>query len=127
MEYEIMTDTKHIPNKSSSTHTPGPWTPCFTIYDGAKTSFHIAAFPHGSCKPVAECAQPLSTMIDHWTSAEIEANAHLIAAAPELLNSLQEVVRICEEMRYIVGLGKNQLERIERAKSVIAEAKGLAA
>ena len=44
-----------------------------------------------------------------------------------LADSLAEVVRICEAMRYTAGLGKNQLERIARAKAAIAEAKASAA
>ena len=45
----------------------------------------------------------------------------------ELLSSLQEVVRICEAMRYTAGLGRNQVERIEKAKATIAKATGRAA
>lgn len=44
-----------------------------------------------------------------------------------LAESLTEVVRICEAMRYTACLGKNQLARIERAKAALTEAKGPAA
>lgn len=52
---------------------------------------------------------------------------HERQASKKLLDSLQEVVRICEAVRYTTGLGKNQLERVERAKAAIAEATGRAA
>jgi uncharacterized membrane protein YjjP (DUF1212 family) len=45
----------------------------------------------------------------------------------QLTHSLSEVVRICEALRYSAGLGKNQLERIDRAKKILAEAKVLSA
>lgn len=54
-------------------------------------------------------------------------NSRLIVAAPELLVSLKSVTRICEAMRYTAGLGKTQMERIEKAKAVIAKAEGRAA
>ena len=44
----------------------------------------------------------------------------------DLLASLQDVVRICEAMRYTAGLGKNQVERIEKAKALIAGRNGRA-
>jgi hypothetical protein len=47
-------------------------------------------------------------------------------ATKKLLDSLQEVVRICEALRNTAGLGKTQLERIERAKTAITEATGRA-
>lgn len=43
-----------------------------------------------------------------------------------LAESLSDVVRICEALRYTAGLGKNQLERIEHAKTALVEVKGLA-
>jgi hypothetical protein len=45
----------------------------------------------------------------------------------DLLGSLEDVVRICKAMRFTVGLGKGQIERIERAEALIAKAKGNAA
>lgn len=65
-----------------SAHTPGPWTPCFSFYDNEIVGFHIAASPHGSTKPVCES--------DPKTDPEtLEANAHLIAAAPAMLKALK--------------------------------------
>jgi hypothetical protein len=44
--------------------------------------------------------------------------------ALKILDSLKSLVTICEAVRFSVGLGKNQLERIERAKKLIREAEG---
>ena len=45
----------------------------------------------------------------------------------ELLDSLRDVTRIVEAMRYTAGLGKGQKERLEKARAVIAKATGKAA
>lgn len=36
------------------------------------------------------------------------------------LDSLRDMVRIVEAMRFTTGLGKNQVERLERAKAILA-------
>ncbi len=41
----------------------------------------------------------------------------------QLAGSLVDVVRICEALRFTAGLGKNQMERIDRAKATLAEMK----
>ena len=41
--------------------------------------------------------RPNSVMITLATKEELEANAYLIAAAPDLLEALQDLVKICEE------------------------------
>jgi len=41
--------------------------------------------------------------------------------AADLLTSLKDVTRILDVVRYTAGLGKGQLERLERAKAVIAK------
>jgi hypothetical protein len=105
-----MTESKHETNQNAS-HTPGPWR-----YEASTQT--IRSVPANYW---------LATVDSFEGAVNHDTNARLIAASPALLNSLEEVVRICEAMRYTVGLGKNQLERIERAKAVVAEAKGLAA
>ena len=120
-----MTDTKRD-TKENKSHTPGPWakgtinpmTQKISIGRPILNPVYTSTGGRGS-QHVAECA----TRQDSSTE-ETEANAHLIASAPGLLTSLQEVVRICEALRYTAGLGKNQVERIERAKAAIAEATG---
>lgn len=72
-----------------SAHTPGPWTARLSKACGIVTGFHIAASPHGSTLPVVEAEQRFSVT---RKPEQIEANANLIAAAPELLAALRLLV-----------------------------------
>jgi hypothetical protein len=63
-----------------SKHTPGPWT---TIHQDQR----VVAAPVGKIRPtVAEC---ISSLIEY---SERKANARLIAAAPELLEALKDML-----------------------------------
>lgn len=62
----------------SSKHTPGPW----AYQEDSDVYTHIVRGPGN--RFICQLAQT--------TSAEIEANARLIAAAPELLDALIEAV-----------------------------------
>lgn len=83
-----------------SKHTPGPW-----IWD-----------IHGEEVVVAnERLEPVASLPEQWDNQE--ANARLIAAAPELLTELQECVEYIKAHggpRSLVGL----------AEKAIAKAKG---
>ena len=61
-----------------SEHTPGPWT--LEMTTGGKT--HVGRFGDGHVLTVAE-------VWECSTRAEFEANAKLMAAAPELLEALK--------------------------------------
>lgn len=53
-------------------------------------------------------------------------NNHAGAVDPvktAVIDALSNTVRILEAVRYTAGLGKNQVERLEKAKSVLKEAK----
>jgi hypothetical protein len=67
-----------------SGHTPGPWE-IFTIASEAGVSFRIFA------RETDIVHMPMK-----WSN---EANARLIAAAPDLLEALKAAVRIAEEAR----------------------------
>lgn len=72
-----------------SKHTLGPWVACFETFCGVKRAFHIAGKPHGSARPIASFSN------DDWRGVDvpeevIEANARLIAAAPEMLEALKD-------------------------------------
>jgi hypothetical protein len=57
---------------------------------------------------------------------EREANAHLIAAAPELLEALREVMARFLDAREAAGLDRNS-DAAKRARAAIAKATGAAA
>lgn len=65
--------------------TPGPWTICWATENSKRVQFHIAASPYGSCRPLVEtCWKP-----EYLEGNELEANAHLIAAAPAMAEALE--------------------------------------
>lgn len=65
-------------------------------------------------------ANPKSPLDD----PELEAAARLFAGASELLQTLKGVVRILDAVRYQVGLGPNQLARLDAARTAIAKVEG---
>lgn len=50
------------------------------------------------------------------------ADGRLMRAAPYLLDALKSVLPILDATRFSTGLGKNQLERIKKAKAAVAMA-----
>lgn len=56
----------------------------------------------------------------------MEANARLIATAPELYEALEGLVRYAIAVRHTAGMGKDQSARLERAQAVLVKARGLA-
>lgn len=93
-----------------SRHTPGPWkigTPgpngCYTV--GTQGGLMTAMIAHSICEP------------DQVDTAN--ANARLIAAAPELLEALEEIVAAAD------GDGWNQLDAsFSKARAAISKATG---
>ncbi|MCA0032701.1 hypothetical protein [Mesorhizobium sp. B263B2A] len=69
-------------------HTPGPWS-CF--YKHKYDEWHVSLPITGSSMKLALCP-------DGIQSENREADAHLIAAAPDLLAFAEEVRRRCIEM-----------------------------
>lgn len=104
--------------------TPGPWKASdhyedvVTVLDGR--GFEVVTAEH--CLMLQDYAEKLG--IDHWadderahlnlSDEEQSANAHLIAAAPELLEALQAVVRVADR----------QTDEFDMARSAIAKALG---
>lgn len=90
-------------------HTPGPWYINWTRLSGNVIGFHIADAVRGSTLPICEhYGNPTLN-----SSNEAEANARLIAAAPELLAVLQEIMSWEENDEMTWG---------PRARAAIAEA-----
>jgi hypothetical protein len=66
-------------------HTPGPW-------EVSNLQSHVIT---NQCQRGAIAACHVSDAVGDMKTAD--ANARLIAAAPELLKSLQELVRLCHK------------------------------
>lgn len=92
--------------------TPAPWN-----YDG-----NVRGAVEGSIDDLVASVYPM-----HYENAEeMKANAHLIAAAPELLESLIELVSAME--RYEIDVDERapvkHTEMMNKAKAAIAKALG---
>jgi hypothetical protein len=84
-------------------HTPGPW--------------FVREGPRGRSTDIFSPSRPdtLATTAFHgWNAEEMEANAQLIAAAPDLLEALKAVIAISDRKH----------DAWDHAKAVIAEAEG---
>lgn len=94
-------------NTNKAQHTPGPW---------KATAFSVVeANPRipGETQTICEMASP-------WNTENYRANARLIAAAPELLEALQELEKVessphSETKRFLAR---------EQARAAIAKAQG---
>jgi hypothetical protein len=95
-------------------HTPGPWKIERHYDPGYK---NISAQKHTALAQVVWC------MEDEDRSPECEANAHLIAAAPELLDAL------CYLLEASSGQGPHEqwLAAMDQARAAIAKATGVLA
>jgi hypothetical protein len=75
----------------SAQHTPGPWT--FNLTTGVIRSIS-EEFPN--------CRQPVICDLRRWPSGDTtyidSANARLIAAAPELLGALEDLMEMTGEL-----------------------------
>lgn len=91
-------------------HTPGPW---FTKREGFSTVYVEARIGGGWLQEVAACGPTKEG------SVQQEANAHLIAAAPELLEALKclkrETVLSDVDMDYIKSHFQPWLDKAEAA------------
>ena len=117
--------------QSKSKHTPGPW---ILTFDGTGI---LALSKKGTFIKVAESltVQLVDGTGDHsLTPEKVAANARLIAAAPELLEALEQFVFWYDQYRPKVsvrsgddpsGLIENLDFKIERYRQIIAKAKGV--
>lgn len=110
------TNTQSTPKPAQVGHTPGPWT-----YDGMWSlimagKYEIAAI---------HCARTIEDTRKRKRIDETQANARLIAAAPDLLNACKA---ICRELEYAFG-GHSQMPEMEakfyeQAQTAISRAEG---
>ena len=91
-----------------SKHTPGPW----EIEEHYHSGYRWISGPKHS-----QLAQVVWCMSYEDRSPECEANAHLIAAAPELLEALENLLKVHE------GEGGTQHHAGDMARAAIAKAK----
>ncbi len=103
-------------------HTPGPW---------VIESVHSEAL-HDVCLgyQVPEAGNPIlvaSAYDDEFgviNYLEAEANARLIAAAPELLLHLEKAIGLLASCGTVIDFTSDEANEINRAKDSIAKAKG---
>lgn len=96
-----------------SNHTPGPWKARGTL--GPLRAEHLKG---PFVIEVESTGQHLTTM-NGWRSDQQEVDARLMAAAPELLDALIEIINAAD------GEGWKQLDpSLSKARAAIAKAKG---
>lgn len=96
-------------------HTPGPWFVGEQMPAPSKSIHAFIGIGNGACHVGLASITPLTGF------CEAEANARLIAAAPELLEACKEVVFLIEG---IAGLDDQQIQAINQARAAIAKAEG---
>ncbi len=77
----------------SAQHTPGPW---LHKHRQGTDDMHRTEVYSKEYGGIATCAWTPENLGRGVTGTYREANARLIAAAPDLLNALCELVRVCE-------------------------------
>ncbi len=93
-----------------SKHTPGPW-----VVVGSRTKYVEARLVGSLMQEVAACGP---TLADEGYGQQQEANARLIAAAPDLLEALKALLE-----RYALAIGNEGIECYQ-ARAAIAKATG---
>lgn len=83
--------------------------------------------PSTSLSLATEIAIILRAQIQQYPPGNRNAEAFdqaskIVVREEKVSASLREMVRIVEAMRLSAGLGKNQIERLERAKALLANA-----
>ncbi|MBH3372915.1 MULTISPECIES: hypothetical protein [Pseudomonas] len=99
-----------------SNHTPGPWL-LETIQTSVGICHRIGPFPPR--RPDDETVRHACLYADYPSACnpadkELEANARLIAAAPDLLEALEGVERLCSQSGY-VGVNGQYLKVVRAA------------
>jgi len=88
-------------------HTPGPW---FVMRDG----FGIKKGVEALCEPGPDGEArwlPVCTMEKDWDAQTVQANARLIAAAPDMLEVLEELLWLRTQEFKSAVKKKNAYER----------------
>lgn len=121
-------------------HTPGPWEakliehrPAYSKREHREEMDYEWAIEPVRCYP-EECITN-SVKRPHFIVARLperdplhphaEANAKLIAAAPDLLNALKATLHLSLEMKGTKNLSQSEIAAIETAKAAIRKAEGV--
>lgn len=105
-------------------HTEGPWRVQQYSWQRGNVSVFAPKFgraPYGACVAYTPCSDGVGG------ADGALANAHLIAAAPELLRELEHLVRLVEPCIQDGRASIPGLATFNGAKAAIAKARGLAA
>lgn len=98
-------------------HTPGPWRVCENAPSLIEADIgHADGLP----RTIAQALDP----IPHIGDATVNANARLIAAAPELLMALQMLYAETAEYIELNHLGGMDNQSMQLARAAIAKATG---
>ena len=107
-----------VPATPRPAHTPGPW----TIHESALSSSLVKELHIGTPTRTAACVYD-DCAAGVLVRSEVEANARLIAAAPELLEALERISTAYDEtLRHPIAAPL--LQAIYGARAAIAKAKG---
>ena len=93
-------------------HTPGPWIVEANTMPMRYSGLIVNSRPNGMDRSPIHIARPVE-----W-GTETEANAALIAAAPELAEALRALVGECED--FIRAQGGDNTEAIDKARAALA-------
>lgn len=106
-----------MPNETTPivSHSPGPWQVERVTFDPSGR----AGFPWRITNRIGTIAPEVWGRVD----TERDANARLIAAAPELLDMTRELARVCEGVCH-GWPGGDPFGWIEKARALVAKAEG---
>lgn len=114
---------------SEAKHTPGPWR-----VDGHAGRLEIVGRPNWKCRRFGVEGEWSVAVVDDLSEGqdgaefETEANAHLISAAPEMLEALEQFM---EEYVELVNSGDagfwnpEDEDKVKVARAAISKAKGI--
>lgn len=103
-------------------HTPGPWRVDFARTPDGIVGFRVLAPERWHSVANCNCYEPCNAVC--FTPEEKYSNAHLIAAAPDLLEALKHLI---EDPDYQVAIGGNPYAveaMLSRCRAAIAKAEG---
>ena len=98
-------------NTHTHTHTPGPWKTVLSASTRAVTTANEAPKQATICRLFSECVA--------FEPGEFEANASLIAAAPDLLAALVEMLEASErpvDERWLSNVRSHAIAAISKAE-----------